>query len=135
MNAPTDLDALLVDPTRLAIAALLAAAEWAEFPFVRDAVGLSDSALSKQAATLERAGYVEVSKGYIGKRPRTWLKLSEAGRSVLSAHIEELQRIADDAARSGPAPGHSREHGPGGPVTTEGAGPTGARAEAHAGAG
>jgi predicted transcriptional regulator len=48
-------DELIHAPTRLSIVSLLAASEWAEFQFIRDSVGLSDSALSKQLATLERA--------------------------------------------------------------------------------
>lgn len=88
------LDPLLLDPTRLAIVALLAATEWAEFAFVRDSVQLSDSALSKRLSQLSDTGYVEVRKGYVGKRPRTWVNLSGAGRGALSAHIAKLQQIA-----------------------------------------
>jgi DNA-binding MarR family transcriptional regulator len=36
---------------------------------VRDAVGVTESAPSKQVSTLEQAGYVQVRKGYVGKRP------------------------------------------------------------------
>ncbi|WP_425574458.1 MULTISPECIES: transcriptional regulator [Streptomyces violaceusniger group] len=43
--------------------------EWAEFGWVRESAGLSPSALSKQVSTLETRGYVEVKKGYVGKRP------------------------------------------------------------------
>lgn len=88
------LDPLLLDPTRLAIVALLAATEWAEFSFVRDSVQLSDSALSKRISNLSETGYVEVRKGYVGKRPRTWLNLSPTGRAALGAHIAKLQQIA-----------------------------------------
>ena len=88
------LDPLLLDPTRLAIVALLAATEWAEFAFVRDSVQLSDSALSKRLSQLSDTGHVEVRKGYVGKRPRTWVNLSAAGRTALSAHIAKLQQIA-----------------------------------------
>ncbi|GAA2540620.1 hypothetical protein GCM10010435_05070 [Winogradskya consettensis] len=88
------LDPLFADPVRLGIVSVLAGAEWAEFGFVRDAVELSDSALSKRISGLSDAGYVEVRKGYVGKRPRTWLNLSAAGRSALSAHIAKLQEIA-----------------------------------------
>ncbi|MEV4496546.1 transcriptional regulator [Micromonospora arborensis] len=95
------LDPLLLDPTRLAIVSLLAAAEWAEFGFVRDSVQLSDSALSKQATTLSKNEYVEVRKGYVGKRPRTWLNLTDAGRSNLAEHISALQAIAEKARSDG----------------------------------
>jgi DNA-binding transcriptional ArsR family regulator len=91
------LDPLLLDPTRLSIVALLAGTEWAEFGFVRDSVKLSDSALSKRISNLSDTGYVEVRKGYVGKRPRTWLNLSATGRTALGAHIAMLQQIATQA--------------------------------------
>lgn len=96
-----ELDQLLLDPTRLAIVSLLSAAEWAEFGFVRDAVRLSDSALSKQVTTLSKKDYVEVRKGYVGKRPRTWLNLTETGRNTLAEHISALQAIAENARADG----------------------------------
>lgn len=99
-----DLDPLLLDPTRLSVVAFLVSLSWTEFSAVRDAVGLSDSALSKQAATLERAGYVASRKGYVGKRPRTWLQLTDAGRDALEAHVRALQRIVDRSTAAAPAP-------------------------------
>ena len=49
-------DELIHAPTRLAIVSLLAAAQWADFKYIRDELGLSDSALSKQLSTLSRPG-------------------------------------------------------------------------------
>ena len=96
-----ELDQLLLDPTRLAIVSLLSAAEWAEFRFVRDSVRLSDSALSKQVTTLSKNDYDDVRKGYVGKRPRTWLNLTDTGRRVLAEHISALQAIAEQARSDG----------------------------------
>jgi DNA-binding transcriptional ArsR family regulator len=93
-------DELIHAPTRLAIVSLLAAAEWAEFKFIRDGVGLSDSALSKQLTTLEEAGYVEIRKGFVGKRPRTSAKLSLAGRAAFAQHVAALQEIVARAGAS-----------------------------------
>jgi DNA-binding MarR family transcriptional regulator len=87
------LDEVIHSPVRFSIMATLAAAEKAEFAYVRDAVEVSDSALSKQAATLEKAGYVKVTKGYVGKRPRTWLSLTIQGRRAFTAHVEALNAI------------------------------------------
>lgn len=95
------LDQTLLDPTRLRIVSLLAGTRWAEFGFIRTEVGLSDSALSKQLTTLHKLGYVEVDKGYVGKRPRTWVNLSETGRTALAAHVAALQDIAATAAANG----------------------------------
>ena len=94
------LDPLLHAPTRLAIVALLAATESADFRFIRDQCELSDSALSKQLAALEEAGYVEIGKGFIGKRPRTTARLTGAGRGALRQHAAALQEIIDGASRA-----------------------------------
>lgn len=81
-------------PVRFSIVAALAGADQAEFSFVRDTVEVSDSALSKQVATLESAGIVKVKKGYVGKRPRTWLSLTAFGRKAFQDHLAALRDIA-----------------------------------------
>jgi DNA-binding transcriptional ArsR family regulator len=82
-------------PTRLAIVSLLAAVEWADFKVIRDQVGLSDSALSKQLSTLEEAGYVQIRKAFIGKRPRTSARLTGAGLAAFKQHVAALQQLVE----------------------------------------
>ncbi len=89
------LDDVIHAPVRFSIVAALAKVENAEFAVVRDAVELSDSVLSKQAAQLEAAGYVKIKKGYVGKRPRTWLSLTAQGRSAFEGHLAALRAIAE----------------------------------------
>src|SRR5689334_13799299 len=93
-------DELIHAPTRLAIVSLLAASESADFKFIRDSVGLSDSALSKQLTTLEEAGYVEIRKGFVGKRPRTSARLTTVGRAAFDQHVAALQQIVAQAGAS-----------------------------------
>ncbi len=88
------LDELLVNPARLAILAVLAPTQHAEFSAVRDAARLSDSVLSKQATTLAEHGYLDIRKGHVGKRPRTWFSITATGRQALTTHIAALQAIA-----------------------------------------
>ena len=91
-------DELIHAPTRLSIVSLLAASEWADFRFIRDRLELSDSALSKQLTTLEEAGYIEIRKGFVGKRPRTSARLTRVGRAAFELHVAALQEMV---ARSG----------------------------------
>ncbi|MER6396511.1 winged helix-turn-helix domain-containing protein [Kitasatospora sp. NPDC086009] len=100
---PAALDPLLQHPTRLIVLAFLSACTEAEFATVRDHCEVSDSTLSKAAAALEEAGYVVVKKGYVGKRPRTWLGATKAGRKALAAHLAELQRLVAAAESAGAA--------------------------------
>ncbi|MBC3195080.1 transcriptional regulator [Pseudonocardia sp. C8] len=93
-GADTRLVPLLLDPTRLRIAATLLAAGEVEFGFVRDRVGLSDSALSKQLKALSDAGVVSSHRAPTGAARRTWVRLTPEGRQQVGTHVAALREIA-----------------------------------------
>ena len=93
-SADTRLVPLLLDPTRLRIAATLVAAGQVEFGFVRDRVGLTDSALSKQLRTLVETGIVVSRREPRGPARRTWIELTPEGRAQIGDHIAALREIA-----------------------------------------
>jgi len=90
-------DELIHPSTRLSIVALLAAADWVDFGFVRDRLDLSDSALSKQFATLEEAGYVVTERLLVNRRRRVRVRLTDAGRRAFDGHVAALQQIVATA--------------------------------------
>ncbi|MGW1738363.1 winged helix-turn-helix domain-containing protein [Nocardia sp. NPDC001965] len=96
-------DELIHPSTRLSLVATLAAADWAEFAFLKDQLGLSDSALSKQLATLENAGYVTTDRRLDGGRRKVRAQLTERGRDALTGHIAALQEIVAAATPIDPA--------------------------------
>jgi DNA-binding transcriptional ArsR family regulator len=87
------IDPLLSAPVRLSIMAALAEVDAIEFGLLRDAVEVSDSVLSKQLSALQAAGFVKIEKGYFGRRPRTWLAISPAGRAALDRHVQALRDL------------------------------------------
>lgn len=92
---PGRLDETMHPATRLSICGLLAAgADWVEFAVVRDSVAISDSTMSKHSRALEDAGYIEVRKGAVGRRPRTWFRLTHTGRAALDKHLIWLHHAA-----------------------------------------
>jgi DNA-binding MarR family transcriptional regulator len=86
-------DELIHPSTRLSIVALLAAADWIDFAFVRDRLGLSDSALSKQFATLEEANYIVIERTVVMHRRRVQVRLTANGRRAFEGHVAALQEI------------------------------------------
>lgn len=88
-----DLDDVIHAPVRLSIMAALAAADEADFRFLKETIEVSDSLLSKHLLALEEAGYVNATKGYEGKRPRTWLSLTDQGRAAFANYMDVLRRI------------------------------------------
>ena len=85
----------LTAPVRLSIVAALARVDNAEFQALRDSLEVSDSVLSKQVAALETAGFVTVAKGYVGKRPRTWVSVTPQGKTALTDHLAALRAIVE----------------------------------------
>jgi len=85
----------LTAPVRLSIIAALVRVESVDFKALRESLEVSDSVLSKQVAALETAGFVKVTKGYVGKRPRTWLAATAEGKTALAGHLAALRAIVD----------------------------------------
>lgn len=69
----TGLDDVVHQRVRLGILTVAHQARRVEFGFLRTALGLTAGNLSQHLAVLEKAGLVEIEKGYEGKRARTWL--------------------------------------------------------------
>ena len=92
MTAPL-FDPVVHAPPRLQVCALLAPLDEAEFAVLRDAVGVSDSVLSKHLRTLEEAGHLVLRKRSAGGRQRTWAALTPAGRRAFAGHVAALQLI------------------------------------------
>ena len=93
MTEDNGFDELIHPATRLQIVSLLAAADWADFTFIREQLGLSDSALSKQLSTLEEAGYVTIERPLSERRRRVRARLTPEGRERFIAHVAALQGI------------------------------------------
>ena len=66
------------------------------FAQLREAVGVSDSALSKQLTALERAGYVRRQRSYGLARSEdvVWVALTPAGLEAFESHLGALREIA-----------------------------------------
>lgn len=82
------IDPAFVPPVRLLIAATLADQQWHEFGALRESLGLSPAVLSKQLATLRKAGHVEARQATDGRRS-SW-RLSDVGAERLNEHVAAL---------------------------------------------
>lgn len=81
---------------RLVILAFLSGVERVEFTALRDELGLTDGNLNRHLAQLHDAGYVRSVKSRSpGRRPRTWVSMTDEGRVALEAHVAALRRVID----------------------------------------
>lgn len=91
------LDETVHQRVRLGILAVLAEADQADFSHLKEVLDLTDGNLSRHLSVLEEAGYVSISKGYEGRRPRTWVNATRKGRLALAEHLAALKEIIDQS--------------------------------------
>ncbi len=83
-ETPADgIDRVIHEPARLMIMAYLYVVDSADFLFLMRQTGLTFGNLSSHMAKLEGAGYIEVVKDYVERRPHTMLRMTPKGRSGL----------------------------------------------------
>ncbi|MFG2919461.1 winged helix-turn-helix domain-containing protein [Kitasatospora sp. NPDC048298] len=113
---PTNgLDDVVHQRVRLGILAVTKEARQVEFTFLRSTLGLTAGNLSQHLAVLEKAGLVTIDKGYEGKRARTWIQLTKAGKKALSEEIAALKALIQqlEGTGRGVGPGPAAAPAPG----------------------
>lgn len=86
-----DLDPLLHSRLRLAIMSLLITNEEVTFSFVVDKTEASRGNVSVQITNLEEAGYLEVTKTFEDKKPRTTLSITKKGEEAMKKYTNALK--------------------------------------------
>ena len=86
-----ELDPLLHSQLRLAIVSLLLSVEEADFNYLKEQTQATSGNLSVQIDKLSAAGYIEVRKEIVGKKPPTSCRLTENGRAALDSYVASLK--------------------------------------------
>lgn len=97
-------DAIVHQPVRLKIMAALRALpadEQLEFVRLKALVGATEGNLGAHITTLEQADYLAVEKDFVGKRPRTRVRLTKSGRRAFEEYVGYLREIMDMADPAG----------------------------------
>jgi DNA-binding MarR family transcriptional regulator len=89
----TGLNDVVHPRVRLGILAVAHEARRVEFGFLRETLGLTAGNLSQHLDVLARAGLVDVTKGYEGCRPRTWVSLTKQGSAALRDELAALKTL------------------------------------------
>jgi DNA-binding MarR family transcriptional regulator len=95
-----ELDRLIHERVRLGIVSALAVNPSLSFNELKDMLGLTDGNLSVHARKLEEAGYVDCSKSFEGRMPRTEFRLTDEGRRALLAYLNHMESLIQ-AVRDG----------------------------------
>ena len=87
------LDDVVHQKTRLALLTVLDEAGRADFPYLKRLLGLTDGNLGRHLDILAAQGLIEITKGYEGRRPRTWAAITGKGEHALTAEMASLASL------------------------------------------
>jgi DNA-binding MarR family transcriptional regulator len=87
------IDEILHSRIRLAIIAVLASVDEIEFTALKSKVGATDGNMSTHTKKLEDAGYMQVRKTFIQRKPTTFYSLSPKGRTAFENYIKQIEDL------------------------------------------
>jgi DNA-binding MarR family transcriptional regulator len=91
-----DIDQVIHASARLMVLTYLYVVESADYVFLMRLTGLTWGNLATHLARLEEAGYIAMTKSFIGKKPHTAINLTEQGRSAFKLYKKSLKKVLDD---------------------------------------
>ena len=90
-----ELDPLLHSQLRLAIMSILMNVDEADFVYLRESTESTAGNLSVQLDKLSSAGYISVTKGFVGKKTRTTCRVTEKGRKAFENYVDALKQYVN----------------------------------------
>ncbi len=87
------LDKVIHERLRLGIVSALSVNETLTFKDLKKILATTDGNLSVHSRKLEEAGYIECTKGFEGRVPRTEYRLTEKGRTAMSGYLEHMEAL------------------------------------------
>jgi DNA-binding MarR family transcriptional regulator len=87
------IDEVIHGRLRLGVMAYLANAEVADFNELKALLEVTQGNLSVQLRKLEDAGYVAIEKGFLGRKPRTRVRITPAGRKAFAVYLDALGKL------------------------------------------
>lgn len=91
------LDSLIHERIRLGIVSALAVNETLTFTELRELLKTTDGNISVHARRLEEAGYIDCTKAFEGRVPRTRYRLSVTGRQALERYLDHMEALIQAA--------------------------------------
>ncbi len=78
---------------RLGIMSVLMVNDWVDFSEMKSLLEITDGNLASHSNALEKAGYIEVKKEFVGKKPKTSYRVTQSGREAFTEHLNMLEKL------------------------------------------
>jgi DNA-binding MarR family transcriptional regulator len=93
------IDDVIHSRLRLGIMAYLADAEVADFNELKELLEATQGNLSVQLRKLEDAGYITIEKSFLGRKPLTRARITEAGIKAFRGYLDAMAKLVQKPQR------------------------------------
>ena len=90
-----DIDRVIHEPARLIIMSHLYVLDRADFLFLKRQTKLTWGNLSSHITKLENAGFIEVIKKFVDRKPYTLIQLTDMGRKAFEKYRRQMHDMFD----------------------------------------
>ncbi len=67
--------------------------DWIDFTEMKSLLNSTDGNLASHSSALEKAGYIEIKKEFVGKKPKTSYRVTNLGRAEFVSHLNSLEKL------------------------------------------
>lgn len=78
---------------RLGIMSVLMVNDWVDFNEMKNLLEVTDGNLASHSSALEKSGYIEIKKEFVGKKPKTSYRVTNSGRKAFEEHLMALEKL------------------------------------------
>jgi DNA-binding MarR family transcriptional regulator len=93
MNLIESLNKEFESRIRLGIMSVLLVNDWIDFREMKEMLNITDGNLASHVSALEKSGYVEIKKEFVGKKPKTSYRVTQSGRVAFNEHLNALEKL------------------------------------------
>ncbi len=78
---------------RLGMMSVLMVNDWIDFTEMKSLLDITDGNLASHSSSLEKGGYIEIKKEFVGKKPKTSYRVTNTGRAAFVSHLNSLEKL------------------------------------------
>lgn len=94
------LDTAVHGPVRLGVLTALQIDGPLDFTTLKKRLDVADGAMGMHLAKLEESNYVSCRKAFVGRRPKSTYRITNAGRKALSNYLDAMRKVIDGVDQS-----------------------------------
>ena len=67
--------------------------DWIDFTEIKSLLNITDGNLASHSSALDKSGYIEVKKEFVGKKPKKSYRVTSMDRAAFVSHLNNFEKL------------------------------------------